>query len=281
MTSTPASRVSLVSDLRALGVRPGDVLMVHVSLRRVGPIDGGADALIDALLEAVGGHGTLLVNTGVRDDWSWVNERPPSERAALLQGAVPFDPLVTPSDPDNGVFAEVFRKRAGTLVSNHPEGRFAARGRQADRLVGDVPWDDYYGPGSPLERFVELDGRVLRLGADEDTITLIHFAEYLVELAGKPHVCRHRLVLDEGGVPVVREVRCLDDSDGIGALAAGDSDEDYFALILRAYLAEGRGRVGVVGSARSELLEGADLMRFSVEWMAANLRPFPLSSEAR
>ena len=36
--------------------------------------------------------------------------------------------------------------------------------------------------------------------------------------------------------------------------------DDYFALILRAYLAAGRGTSGRVGGARSELLDGADLV---------------------
>ena len=58
------------------------------------------------------------------------------------------------------MLAEVFRTTSGTFVSNHPEGRFGARGAGADALVRDVPWDDYYGPGSPLARLVERGGTV-------------------------------------------------------------------------------------------------------------------------
>ena len=54
--------------------------MVHASLRAVGPVDGGADRVIDALEAAVGPDGTLLVGLGARDDWGWVNERPERER---------------------------------------------------------------------------------------------------------------------------------------------------------------------------------------------------------
>ncbi len=147
----------------------GDLLMVHTSLRAIGHVDGGADRVIDALEAAVGPGGTLLVGLGARDDWAWVNERPQRQRPGLLRDAEPFDCLVTPADPDIGVFAEVFRTRPRTKVSDHPEGRFAASGALADSLLEDVPWDDYYGPGSPLERFVQAGGRVLRLGADLDT----------------------------------------------------------------------------------------------------------------
>ncbi len=256
----------LTADLGRLGVGPGDLLMVHASLRAVGPTTGGADGVLDALEAAVGPGGTLLMNVGARDDWSWVNERPEGDRPGLLRDAEPFDCRATAADPDVGVLAEVFRTRPRTRVSDHPDGRFAASGPLAGALLEDVPWDDYYGPGSPLERFVRADGRVLRLGADQDTVTLIHFAEYLVPVPSKRRVRRHHLVTGAGG-PEVRAVECLDDTDGI----VDHPGEDYFAVILRRYLETGRAPVDVVGRAPSELIEGADLVDFAVAWMSEHL----------
>jgi aminoglycoside N3'-acetyltransferase len=267
MDGDPRPVAQLTAHLERLGVRPGDLLMVHASLRAIGPVVGGASGVIAAIEAAVGTAGTMLMTLGARDEMGWVNDRPEEERAALLGGSEPFDRLLAPADPDVGVLAEVFRTTAGTLVSDHPEGRFGARGALAAALVTDVPWDDYYGPGSPLERFVHHDGRVLRLGADPDTVTLLHHAEYLATLPHKRRVRRHRLVAVPGGRSEVRVVECLDDSDGIVEWEG----EDYFAVILRAYLAEGRGTTGHVGGARSELLDGADLLRFGAGWMSTHL----------
>ena len=102
------------------------------------------------------------------------------------------------------------------------------------------------------------------LAADPGTTTLMHYAEYLVPLPEKRRVRRHRLLRD-GRIGVIE---CLDDSDGIVEWEG----EDYFALILEAYLAAGRaaGR-GQVGGARSELLDAADEVQFSVDWMARYL----------
>jgi aminoglycoside N3'-acetyltransferase len=258
----------LIEDLRRLGVRHGDLLMVHASLRAIGPVDGGADGVIDALEAAVGTRGSLLMTMGARDDWAWVNERPEADRAALLAEAEPFDSRSTPAEEDIGVLAEVFRQRPGTVVSDHPEGRFGARGRLAEQLLVDVPWDDYYGPGSPLERFVHHGGRILRLGADLGTVTLYHHAEYLVPLPAKRAVTRHRMVSTPTGTEL-RVVRCLDDSEGIVEWPG----RDYFELILEAYLATGRARTGLVGGARSELLESADALEHAVAWMAEHLSP--------
>lgn len=205
---------------------------------------------------------------GARNDWDWVNERPEDERVELLRDAVPFDANHTAAESEVGMLAEVFRTRPETVVSNHPEGRFGASGPLAGHLVEAVPWDDYYGPGSPLDRFVESGGRVLRLGADLDTMTVLHFAEYLVPLEPKRRVRRHRVVVMPDRNEV-RVVECLDDSNGI----VDHPGEDYFAVILREYLATGRARRGKVGAAAAELIEAADIVRFAVEWMADNLRP--------
>lgn len=257
----------IVGDLAALGVRPGDAVMVHASLRRIGPVEGGPQGVIAAIDAAVGPGGGWMMVLGAANDWDWVNERPEAERAALLADATPFDPLTTPAEPDVGHLAEAMRRHPGTAVSDNPEGRFAARGALAATLLQDAPWDDYFGPGSPLAHLCEMGGKVLRLGADPDTATLLHHAEYLVPLADKRRVVRHRRVLGPAG-PVVRTVSCLDDSQGIVAWEG----EDYFATILKAYLADGRGARGPVGGAASELLDARDLVAFGVDWMSRHFR---------
>ncbi len=256
----------LVGDLTALGVRPGDVVMVHASLRAVGPVEGGAAGVIDALVRAVGPDGTLLMVLGAADDWAWVNERPEADRPGLLADAVPFDAAVTPAESDVGVLAEVFRTMPGTVVSDHPEGRFGARGRLAGELTTDVPWDDYYGPGSPLERLVEAGGKVLRLGADPDTVTLTHYAEALVDLPDKVRVRRARRVV---GREEIVWVDTFDDSNGV---APWDGEGDYFPPLLADYLATGRAHRGRVGGARADLIDAPDYVDFAVDWLARHLR---------
>jgi aminoglycoside 3-N-acetyltransferase len=270
MSRTAYAREQLVADLRRLGVVAGDVVMVHASLRAIGPVAGGAAGVVAALDAAVGARGTLLMTIGARDDWAWVNEHPEHERAALLAGSPPFDAATAPADPDVGVLAEIFRTTQGTVVSDHPEGRFAARGRRAGDLVADVPWDDYYGPGSPLARFVDLGGKVVRLGADIATVTLIHYAEYLADVPAKRRVRRHRLVAGPDG-PVVVVVDCLDDDRGI----VDYPGPDYFGVILGDYLDGHDARRGLVGGAASELLDARRFVAFAAAWMSARFRDLP------
>ena len=256
----------LTTQLRRLGVQDGDLVMVHASLRRIGPVEGGAVGVIDAIDRAVGDAGTSMMTLGARDYWSWVNEHPEEARPGLLADAEPFDARHTPADRDVGALAEAYRRQPGTVVTDHPEGRFAARGRLAEVLMADQPWDDYYGPGSPLERLVTAGGKVLRLGADVDTVTLLHYAEYLADVPDKRRVVRHRRVR-VGDRTTIRRIETLDDSDGIVDWVG----DDYFGLILLAYLDLGRAARGLVGGATSELIDAADLVTFATGWMEENL----------
>lgn len=251
------TREQLLEDLRQLGVRPGDLIMVHASLRAMGPVEGGVGGVLDSLDAAVGPDGTLMMTLGANNDWDGVHTHPEAK---------PFDPERTPAQADVGYLAEAFRQRPGTRVSDHPEGRFGARGRRAEEVLANPPWNDYYGPGSPLEHATRLGVRVLRLGADRNTVTLLHLAEYLVELPAKRRVRRYTRVHGPQG-PEVRTVDCLDDESGI----VDWEGEDYFGLLLGDYLAQGRARTGKVGNAVSELLDGADLLSFGVRWMAEHL----------
>lgn len=262
----------LRADLEALGVGEGDLLMIHASLRKLGlgraaVGEGGAELLLEALEAAVGPGGTLMMVLGTDYPMDWVYDHPVEARAALLAGAPAFDFRNAPVLPEVGWLAEAFRRRPGTVVSDNPSGRFGARGRLADALMADQPWDDYYGPGSPLEKLCQRGGRILRLGADPETVTALHYAEYLAEMPDKKRVRWDYVIAGDDGAPAHVWIHCLDDLDGI----APYPDGDYFAAILKAYLPLGRHREGSVGTAQGELLDAADYVEFGARWMEVNL----------
>lgn len=237
-------RPTLTAQLRALAL-PGDrPLLVHAGLRSIGAIDGGADALIDALLAAIAPGGTLLMMVAECGD-------------------LPFDRLTTPADPENGVLAELVRQRAGDGISDHPASRFAAIGPDAAALLSPVPLHDYYGPGSPLEPFVAMRGQVLRLGASRDTMTLTHYAEYLADLPNKRRVTRTYVRADTGPLTI----DSLDDSDGIAIWPHGD----YFPQILVDFLHAGHARIAPLGGCTAELIDGAAFVDFAKRWMEREL----------
>lgn len=237
---------SLPEQLRELGLLRGDTVMVHTSMRAVG---GRAEALIDALQETVGSEGALLV-------------------LICHDESAPFDAEASPAWDELGVLPEVFRTRPGVVVNDHPVARFAAWGREARSLIAEPPLHDYYGFGSPLARLVERRGKVLRLGADEDTVTLFHHAEYVARLADKRRVTHEVDVATPDGARTLR-ISGLDDEHGI----AEYDGPDYFIVLLRAFLETGRVPIGRVGGARAECLDAAEAVAFAAAWMEQCLAP--------
>jgi aminoglycoside 3-N-acetyltransferase len=233
----------LVEQLETLGLPGKRPVMLHASLRRVGPVGGGSAGVLDAIFQAMGGDGTLIMPLGA-------------------DPTRPFDAATTPADPDIGAAAELFRLRAGTRVNDHAASRWAASGPLADELLEPMPLHDYHGPGSVLARFVSLEGRILRLGADMDTMTLTHLAEYLAEVPDKRRVRLCYLRADIGE----QWIESLDDSGGISNWE-DEEDDDYFPRILADYLATGTKSVGPVGGCAAELLPGPEYLAFAVKWM--------------
>jgi aminoglycoside N3'-acetyltransferase len=243
--STATSFETLVQQLGDLGLRLGDVVMTHASMRCLGPVEGGAKCLVDAQLAAIGADGTLLMVLGADED-------------------EPFDAETTPVDiADMGILAEVFRNYPGVQVSDHPAARFGAIGKQAAGLLHPMPLHHYHGPRSPLERFTGLRGRVLRLGANPDTVTLTHYAEYLADIPNKIRARRNYLRADTGEV----WIESLDDTDGIAEWPHGD----YFEQIFLDYRSSGAVTTGPVGCCTAELFEARDFVSFAVQWMTREL----------
>jgi aminoglycoside 3-N-acetyltransferase len=182
-TGPLVTRDTVTAELRALGVEPGEILLVHSSLSSLGWVCGGAVAVVQALLDAVGPDGTIVVPTqtgDLSDPALWERPPVPEEWWDRIRATMPpYDPRLTPSR-GVGVIPETLRTWPGALRSAHPQTSFAALGpRAAEILDGHAP-DCRLGERSPLARLERLHARVLLLGAGYDTCTCFHLAEYRI-----------------------------------------------------------------------------------------------------
>ncbi|MFG2130188.1 aminoglycoside N(3)-acetyltransferase [Streptomyces sp. NPDC048751] len=180
-TGPLVTRDTLRAELRALGVKPGEILLVHSSLSSLGWVCGGAVAVVQGLLDALGPDGTLVVpthSTHLTDPATWRNPPVPEEWWERIRAAMPaYDPLITRS-LGVGVVPETVRTWPGALRSAHPHTSFAALGPRAADIVDAHAQDCRLGERSPLARLEERGARVLLLGTGYDTCTSFHLAEY-------------------------------------------------------------------------------------------------------
>ncbi len=255
-----ATRASLAADLEAIGLAPGDAVLVHAALRAVGRVIGGPDTILTAMRDVVGPEGTILGYT----DWQLEDD----ERDDLsLRPHVPaFDPLTSRATRDNGFWPEMLRTTPGAHRSGNPGASMAAIGGRAEWFTADHVLDYGYGPQSPLGKLVEARGKVLMLGAPLDRITLLHHAEHLANFPNK-HVIRYEAPLLLDGVPTWRWFEEFDTAgvpDGM--------DDEYFATIVEAFLETGKGKRGRIGAAESVLVPAAEIVPFAVRWMEEHIR---------
>jgi aminoglycoside 3-N-acetyltransferase len=182
-TGPLVTRDTLTAGLRALGVEPGEILLVHSPLSSLGWVCGGAVTVVRATLDALGPEGTLVVpaQTGdLSDPAVWRNPPVPEEWWETIRATMPaYDPLVTPSR-GVGVIPETVRTWPGALRSAHPQTSFAALGARAAEIVDGHAPDCRLGEHSPLARLEKLGARVLMLGTDYGTCTAFHLAEYRI-----------------------------------------------------------------------------------------------------
>jgi aminoglycoside 3-N-acetyltransferase len=260
------SKQELTDGFRRLGVAAGDSIMMHASVRAVGEIAGGPDQIHLALKDAVTPDGTVMMYASCPEYYDEVGRGhlTPEQEREVLEKLPAFDPLTARSQRDNGTLVEFFRTFPGCAVNLHV-ARFVVWGKHASYLISRQPWNYAFGHDSPLERFVELDGKVLLLGCDHDTATLLHYAEHIVDIPGK-RAAKFVVPVDDGGRRVWREMEEFDTSD---QGAHPNWPPRFFARLVDSYLAQTNNSGGRVGNARSFLFQSRGLVEFALPVMKA------------
>ena len=166
---TTVTMKDIVNSVQQLGVLTTDSLIVHSSLKSLGYVDGGPEAVIAGLQQAVA-DGTLIFPTLCQKDWAHVYENWHMD---------------APSDV--GLLTNVFRKMPGALRSNQATHSVAAIGKDAAYITqthgvtgkrpgifGDTP----FAADSPWEKMYEMNTKMLFLGVTPMAATMRHYAEY-------------------------------------------------------------------------------------------------------
>jgi aminoglycoside 3-N-acetyltransferase len=174
------------AGLRELGLGPGDLVIAHSALRSFGWVEGGEDAVIDALLAVLGPTGTLCMPALSYGDYG--PDRPPP----------PFDPRTTACVV--GRIPERFRQRPGVQRSLHPTHSIAALGARAAEILRDHDQSlTPCGPLSPWGKIARCGGSILMLGVGTHPCTMFHGAEEEAEADARcTPLTPCRLVIGEG-----------------------------------------------------------------------------------
>ncbi|SDB64320.1 aminoglycoside N(3)-acetyltransferase [Butyrivibrio sp. INlla16] len=250
----------IVEALRKVGLQSGDTVMVHASLSQIGYVCGGAQAVIEALIEVVGDEGTIMMptqswknldpETGVHwdadeADWDKIRENWPA-----------YDKAITPTNT-MGAVAEMFRSWPGAIRSDHPARSVAAWGKHAKYLTENHDLSNIFGEGSPIGKLYELGGKVLLIGVDYDKNTSIHLADVRAEYPGKYNCTEHSAVMENGErIWKAYETLFVDGEDFVDIGKAFEAVNDVNKCML--------------GEAELRLMNQRELVDFAVSWIEKN-----------
>lgn len=208
MTAPIVSSSTLKTGLSKLGLTK-HLVIAHASLRAFGPIEGGAETMLSALLDSVRG---IIMPTFTYKTMLNPEVGPPrngityGSETDLNKMAEAFHPDMH-VDTTMGVLPEILRKHPKAKRSSHPIQSFA--GIRADAIINT---QTIYNPLAPIAALANQDGWVLLLGVDHRVNTSIHYAE---KLGGRLQFIRWALLQD-------RVVECSGfpgDSEGFNAIA--------------------------------------------------------------
>jgi len=176
MADIPITKDRIVADLQTLGLKAGDIVIVHSSLASLGSVEGGAQTVIRALLDVLGEAGTLMMPT--------------------FAGPPPFDVKNTVSKL--GAITETFRTWPGAVRGFHPSHSVSVLGPKAQDLIRDhLASPSACGKNTPFGRLIDLGGKILLLGVDNDRNTTMHTLE---EYAQSPYLSDYETTyLDDNG----------------------------------------------------------------------------------
>ncbi len=228
------TKEDLVQQLCVLGIKSGDTLLVHSSIKAVGEVEGGADTIIDALEEAVTENGLLVLPT---HSWSYIGATNPI-----------FSVQNSPSCV--GMLPEIFRHRPDVVRSLHPTHSVAAWGKEAEIYCeGNELCDTPCAWNSPWGRLAQRHGKILMLGSPIAANTFIHGIEEWNHIPNRLTKYTEPLeVIDRHGkkIPVPSHRH------------KGNVSEHY-GKVERAMLATGLMKTGKIGDAFSRLIDAEGL----------------------
>jgi aminoglycoside 3-N-acetyltransferase len=184
------TRESIADDLSGLGIEKGDAVFFHSSLKSLGRVEGGADAVIAAFLDVVGSDGLVIVPTL---SFTFVRRHP---------GQRGYNPERTPSHV--GEITDTLWRRPNAYRSAHPTHSVAAIGKRAQELVEGHDKTSTFGKDGPYGRYVDWGAKILFLGVDGRCNTTLHAIEDWLDM---PYLqVETALVEDKDGEPRVVEV---------------------------------------------------------------------------
>ncbi len=151
--------------LKKIGISRNDSIYICPEIYKLGRLVEAkdkkdyVDIFFKAILDIIGPKGTMVINTY-------------TFQTLRKNEIFNYEKTISTS----GTFSEYIRKRKKSLRSIHPVFSVSAIGANKKKICFNNSLSNY-GEGSPYQRFLDLNGKVLNLGMDPCLNPFLHLAE--------------------------------------------------------------------------------------------------------
>ena len=192
------TKEDLTENLKQLGIKRSDNVLVHSSMKSIGAVDGGADTVLDVFCEYLAESGNIALPS---HSWDTINDEHNI-----------FDPKTEPCCV--GLLPNLFIKRKGVLRSLHPTHSIAITGKDAEDFVRDEHLiDTPCGRMGCWGKLYDYNFKIMFLGCGTKCNTYIHGVEEWCEVPDRitDHYHKFKIVMPDGSLfdRDMRRHRCL------------------------------------------------------------------------
>ena len=242
------TKQDLMNHMAEMGVDPKGTLLVHSSMKSIGQVEGGADTVLDAMMEYMK-DGLLILPTHT---WDRINLKNPV-----------FDVDIT--DSCVGVLTNLFRKREGVVRSLHPTHSVAAYGKDAaeytageEKTNSPCPREGCWG------RLYDRKAQILMLGCTLSSYTFLHSVEEWADVPGRLTKEEHPLYsVDMDGV-----------KHAVPQHRHAGANSGWFPKMEEEYIERGAVRLTRFGDAVCRLCDAVKTADIALEWLPKDIDLF-------
>ncbi len=242
------TREHLMAHMREMRIDPNGTLLVHSSMKSIGPVEGGADTVLDAMTEYMK-DGLLILPTHT---WDHIGKSNPVCDASAEKSCV-------------GLLTNMFRVRPGVIRSLHPTHSVAAIGKDAAEYVAGeenthspCSWAGCWG------KLYQRKAQILMLGVNLSRCTFLHSVEEKMNVPGRLTDDEEELftIAPDGTKYAVPQHRhCC-------------ANSDFFVKMDDEYASRGAMKYARFGDAECRLLDAVKSADIAMEWLKKDIDLF-------
>lgn len=269
------TREDIAKGLRGVGLKAGDGVYVHASLSAFGHVEGGADTVVDAILDCIGPAGTAVFPTFTGD----------AVIAAILGVSGHAGAVILPEAADvdlddlagvkeahifTGAIPKAARRRDDFLKSNHPLYSICATGPLAAGIVAaNEKYIFFSREDKDIYQLGCHGGKTLLLGVTHLANSSIHlvseFAGLAYKVQDRPYwklTVKDFLAMSRDAQAELLRLHC-------GMTLPYDIEKRYDRIEPELVKADAI-RIGRIGAADVRLMRILDFLRVGLEAVAKN-----------